>query len=114
MAIIKTIPWTTGGGNIILTFDGQGDGVVTVESDSDSPGYDRQQTLTIRSMAGLTAYVVVTQYAGVGWLCDKNGYRLNAQWHPLTVAPAERHAVLQAKGATLYDKNGKRLRTTEE
>lgn len=114
MGIITKIPWTTGGGNIILTYTGQGDGVVTVESDSDSPGYDRQQTLTIRSSGGLTAHVVVTQYAGAGWLCDKNGFRLNAQWHPLTVAPSERHAVLQAKGATLRDKNGKRLRTTEE
>ena len=113
MAIIKKIPWTTGGGNIILTFTGEGDEVVTVQTDSDSPGYDRQQTLTIRSTAGLTAYVVVTQYAGASWLCDKYGRRLNAQWHPLTVAPAEHHAVLQAKGATLRDKNGYRLRTTE-
>lgn len=111
MTIIRKIPWHTGGGNIIITYSGHGCGVVTVSTDSDTQEY-REQTLTIRSSRGLTAQVVVRQVSGT-FLCDKNGYVLNAQWHQLTVTPTEHHAILQAKGSTLRDKNGKRLRTSE-
>jgi hypothetical protein len=41
-----TIPWNDGNGNIILTYTGQGDGTVTVTSDTDCIYHDRQQRVT--------------------------------------------------------------------
>lgn len=41
-----SIPWNDGAGNIILTYTGQGDGTVTVTSDTDNLGTDRQQIVT--------------------------------------------------------------------
>lgn len=41
-----TIPWNDGNGNIILTYTGQGDGTVTVTSDTDCIDHDRQQRVT--------------------------------------------------------------------
>jgi hypothetical protein len=41
-----TIPWNDGNGNIILTYSGQGDGTVTVTSDTDCIYHDRQQRVT--------------------------------------------------------------------
>ena len=68
----KAIPWNTGGGNIIVTFNGHGDGVVTVTSDTDCTLQDRQQLLTI-SGGGLTAYVLVIQKSGVRGLITSDG-----------------------------------------
>ena len=41
-----SIPWNDGPGNIVLTYTGQDDGVVTVTSDTDNLGKDRRQTVT--------------------------------------------------------------------
>ena len=41
-----SIPWNDGNGNIILTYTGQGDGTVTVTSDTDCIYHDRQQRVT--------------------------------------------------------------------
>ena len=68
----KAIPWNTGGGNIIVTFNGHGDGVVTVSSDTDCTLQDRQQVLTI-SGGGLTAYVLVVQKSGARGLITSDG-----------------------------------------
>lgn len=68
----KAIPWNTGGGNIIVTFSGHGDGVVTVSSDTDCTLQDRQQMLTI-SGGGLTAYVLVIQKSGARGLITSDG-----------------------------------------
>ena len=68
----KAIPWNTGGGNIIVTFSGHGDGVVTVTSDTDCTTQDRQQVLTI-SGGGLTAYVLVIQKSGARGLITSDG-----------------------------------------
>lgn len=68
----KAIPWNTGGGNIIVTFSGHGDGVVTVSSDTDCTTQDRQQVLTI-SGGGLTAYVLVVQKSGARGLITSDG-----------------------------------------
>lgn len=46
MAQSIAIPWRDGAGNIILTYNGQGDGSVTVTSDTDNLGHDRQQIVT--------------------------------------------------------------------
>ena len=71
----KAIPWNTGGGNIIVTFSGHGDGVVTVSSDTDCTTQDRQQVLTI-SGGGLTAYVLVVQKSGARGLITSDGQLL--------------------------------------
>jgi hypothetical protein len=68
----KAIPWNTGGGNIIVTFSGHGDGVVTVSSDTDCTLQDRQQVLTI-SGGGLTAYVLVVQKSVARGLITSDG-----------------------------------------
>lgn len=41
-----SIPWNDGNGNILLTFTGQENETVTVTSDTDNLGYDRQQDIT--------------------------------------------------------------------
>ena len=47
MAQSISIPWRDGPGNIVLTYQtGQGNGTVTVTSDTDNLGRDRQQTVT--------------------------------------------------------------------
>jgi hypothetical protein len=68
----KAIPWNTGDGNIIVTFSGHGDGVVTVTSDTDCTLQDRQQVLTI-SGGGLTATVLVIQKSGARGLITSDG-----------------------------------------
>ena len=42
----KSIAWNTGSGNITLTYQGQGDGPVTVQSDVND-GAERSQVITI-------------------------------------------------------------------
>lgn len=61
MATIQ-IPWTTGSGNITLTFTGQGNGTVVVSSDDNNLDTERSQVLTI-SGGGLSRNVTVTQGA---------------------------------------------------
>lgn len=73
MAKTLTIPWADGNGDIILTYDGQGDGVVTVKSTTDNLGSDRQQTITLRTSDGqATAQVTIVQQTGMLTLRDVN------------------------------------------
>lgn len=73
MATTLTIPWSDGNGDIILTYDGQGDGVVTVRSTTDNLGSDRQQVITIRTEDGIRAVQVTIQQAtGMLTLRDVN------------------------------------------
>ena len=37
----KSITWTTGGGNITLTYQCQGDGTITIQTDANNLGNDR-------------------------------------------------------------------------
>lgn len=63
----KTIAWTTGTGNITLTYTGQGDGTILVSSD-DNTGAARSQTITIQTTAGtpvVTRTVTINQAAYV-------------------------------------------------
>ena len=49
----KLIPWDEGGGNIVLTFGGEGDGQMTVASDTPNPLFtERSQTVTVGTTAG--------------------------------------------------------------
>lgn len=71
MAKTLTIPWADGNGSIILTYDGQGDGVVTVRSTTDNLGADRQQTLTLRTEDGTREVsVTILQRTGMVTLRD--------------------------------------------
>ena len=60
----KTIAWQTGSGNIILTYQGQGDGTINVQSDANN-GSARSQTITIQTTKGglITKNVTVSQAA---------------------------------------------------
>ena len=73
MAKTLTIPWADGNGDIILTYDGQGDGVVIVQSTTDNLGSDRQQIITLRTADGrATAQVTIVQQTGMLTLRDVN------------------------------------------
>lgn len=68
-----TIPWADGNGDIILTYDGQGDGTVTVRSTTDNLGADREQVITLRTVDGSRAVQVTIQQAtGMLTLRDVN------------------------------------------
>ena len=68
-----TIPWNDGNGNIILTYTGQGDGTVTVRSDTDNLGADREQTITLRTADGTKeVQVTIQQSTGMLTLRDVN------------------------------------------
>ena len=56
-----TIPWATGSGNIILSYTGEGNETVTVESDTANEGVDRTQTLTFTDGEDLSVVRSVTQ-----------------------------------------------------
>ena len=68
-----TIPWADGNGDIILTYDGQGDGTVTVRSTTDNLGTDRSQVITLRTTDGSVAVqVTIEQATGMLTLRDVN------------------------------------------
>lgn len=68
-----TIPWNDGNGNIILTYTGQGDGTVTVQSDTDNLGADREQVITLKTADDTKAVQVTIQQAtGMLTLRDVN------------------------------------------
>ena len=77
MATLR-IPWADGNGNIILTYTGQGDGTVTVQTDTDNLGEDRSQVLTFKTVSAnpVTVQVVVTQPTGKLILRDNSGEEL--------------------------------------
>ena len=45
----KVIAWQTGSGNITLTYQGQGDGTITVQSDDNNLSVARSQTITVKT-----------------------------------------------------------------
>jgi hypothetical protein len=73
-----TIPWADGNGNVILTYDGQGDGTVTVRSDTDNLGDTRQMTITLKTAGAnpATAQVTIIQPTGMQILLDVDGKTL--------------------------------------
>lgn len=48
----KSIKWNTGTGNITLTYGGQGDGTISVQSDDNNLFEQRSQTITVKTTAG--------------------------------------------------------------
>lgn len=73
-----TIPWADGNGNVILTYTGQGDGTVTVQSDTDNLGDTRQMVLTLKTTGAnpATATLTITQPTGMQVLIDVDGKTL--------------------------------------
>ena len=61
----KSIAWQTGSGSITLTYQGQGDGTISLQSDTNNLGSARSQTITIQTTKGglVTRNVTVTQKA---------------------------------------------------
>ncbi len=87
-----TIPWADGNGNVILTYDGQGDGAVTVRSDTDNLGDTRQMTITLKTAGAnpATAQVTIIQPTGMQILLDVDGKTLrDADGKVLRVYPNE-------------------------
>lgn len=89
MATLR-IPWNDGNGNIILTYTGQGDGVVTVQSDTDNLGDDRSQTITLRTTGSnpVTAQVTVIQPTGMLTLTARGIVLRDADGKVLLVYPS--------------------------
>ena len=54
------IPWNDGPGNIVLTYNGQGNNTVTVTSDTDCIDHDRQQRVTFVVVDGAIRNDVAT------------------------------------------------------
>lgn len=51
----KSIAWNTGSGNITLTYQGQGDGTIVVESDENELGNSRSQIITVETLDGVVS-----------------------------------------------------------
>ena len=50
---VKQIPWTTGGGNLILLFEGEGDGLLYATSDTENrSGATRSLDIDLRTTLG--------------------------------------------------------------
>ena len=67
------IPWTTGTGNITLTYTGQGNGTILVESDDNNLDVERRQTLTV-SGGGISRQVTVVQGAAPNFVLSDDKY----------------------------------------
>ena len=72
MATIQ-IPWTTGSGNITLTFTGQCNGTIVVTSDDNNLDEERSQVLTV-SGGGISRQVTVTQGAAPNFRMSDGKY----------------------------------------
>lgn len=84
----KVKPWPTGG-NVTLTFSGQGDGPVTIESDDNPTDEARSMTVTIATTAGSPVQskaITVTQAAGPNFRLAGGGILRMADGNYLNVA----------------------------
>lgn len=59
----KVIAWNTGSGNITLTYQGQGDGPLTVVSDDNDIGTARSQVITVETVGGAVAQNLMVSQA---------------------------------------------------
>ncbi len=114
MATTLRIPWNDGNGNIVLTYkQGQGNETVTVSSDTNNVGYDRQQTISFVVQNGAIRHTIGTS----------NGSRLKtADGHYLTsldnsmkvtvtvIQPTGMRVIVTADSHRLKTKNGHILR----
>jgi len=65
----KVIAWPTGSGNITLSYNGQGDGAITVQSDENNLDVSRSQSITVETTKGgtISQVLTITQAAGTNF-----------------------------------------------
>lgn len=61
----KTIKWNEGEGNIIVTYEGNGDGAVSFSSDVENIGIDREQNAIISTDKGEVSVSVLVRQPGL-------------------------------------------------
>lgn len=71
----KVIPWDTGGGNIRLSFTGQGNGTITATSDTDNfTGSPREKTVSVQTTKGGSVVLsLIIRQESESAFCDKLG-----------------------------------------
>ena len=89
-----TIPWNDGNGNIILTYTGQGDGTVTVQSSTDNLGQPRSQVITLKTTG--TKLLLSGQYHKL----------VSADNHELWVLPTPTSQLISSQDHQLVSSDG--------
>lgn len=59
----KSVAWTTGTGNILLTYQGQGDGPINISSDENNLGSARSQNVTIKTTDNTKSKIITINQA---------------------------------------------------
>lgn len=113
MAQSIAIPWRDGAGNIILTYNGQGDGSVTVTSDTDNLGTDRQQMVTFVITDGAIRHTIET--ASGSQIRTSDGHILRSldnsmKVQVLVIQPTGMRVIVTADSHRLRTINGNILR----
>lgn len=95
----KIIAWNTGDGNITLTYVGQGNGTITVQSDANNLGSARSQNITVRTSAGglVTKNLTIRQAACPFPIGDVKNYSYTGNYQEVEL-PAGQYK-LQCWGA---------------
>lgn len=94
----KSIAWNTGTGNITLTYQGQGDGTITVESDENNLGSARSQVISIKTVSGaVTRNITINQAASPFPVGDVKTYSYTGSYQEVEL-PAGQYK-LQCWGA---------------
>jgi len=94
----KRIAWTTGSGNITLTYTGQGNGTITVESDENNLGAARSQIVSIHTTDNVkTKNLTVNQAACPFPVGDTKNYSYTGSYQEVEL-PAGQYK-LQCWGA---------------
>ena len=113
MATTLQIPWNDGNGNIVLTYNGHGDDTVTVSSDTDNVGYDRQQQITFVVQNGAIRHTIVSSNGSRLKTADGHYLRSldNAMKVTVTVIqPTGMRVIVTADNHQLRTANGNILR----
>lgn len=94
----KSIAWNTGGGYITLTYDGSGNGTISVESDANTLGTSRSKVITIQTVGGaVTKNLTVSQAACPFPVGEVRNYSYTGSYHEVEL-PAGKYK-LQCWGA---------------
>lgn len=94
---VKTVAWQTGNGNITLTYQGQGDGSISLQSDANDGGA-RSQLITIETIGGaITKGFTINQAACPFPVGDVRNYAYNGSYYTIEL-PAGQYK-LQVWGA---------------
>lgn len=104
-----TIPWNDGNGNITLTYTGQGDGTVTVQSSTDNLGQPRSQVITLKTTGEnpATATVTIIQPTGRKLLLSGQYHKLvSADNHELWVLPTPTSQLISSQEHQLVSSDG--------